>query len=390
MRIEIISCLFVAMLFVACGSKSGGAGGDKSGGAGDSVKAAACGRGDCFTDSRDGQIYRTVKMGTAVWMAENLNYKADSSLCHEDYAPNCQTYGRLYRWEAAIKACPQGWRLPDTEEWIDLIEAAGGYTLAGQKLKAEEGWDYNKWGGSGNGYDVFGFSALPGSDRECFRGDASRFGAIGRSGYWWSAVGDGDDKAFYLSLGHHDDSAYMSYNETCYYLSVRCVSDNAEKSEDGEDAALSKNTFTDPRDGKAYKTVNIGKQTWMAENLSYNADSSLCYGNNESNCKKYGRLYKWETAVRVCPTGWHLSSREEWNSLVQRAGGSEVAGKKLKSKRGWVTGWDYDREGERKGTDDYGTSAHYESKEIALFLSTMSEGGEITKKVATLGISFDC
>ena len=128
-------------------------------------------------------------------------------------------------------------------------------------------------------------------------------------------------------------------------------------------------TFTDSRDGKTYRTVRIGKLTWMAENLNFVTDSSACYDNADSNCTKYGRLYNWDDAMTACPAGWRMPSEEDWDSLTVADGGQRVedgydgydwefAAKKLKS----TTGWDDWEDDDGKlvsgnGTDEFGFSA---------------------------------
>jgi len=102
--------------------------------------------------------------------------------------------------------------------------------------------------------------------------------------------------------------------------------------------AQQKGSFTDARDGKTYKMVTIGEQTWMAQNLDYagkNDDIGVCYNKKPANCQEYGALYTWNEAIKVCPDGWHLPSDAEWQTLVNFAGGEEIAGKKLKAKNGW-------------------------------------------------------
>jgi uncharacterized protein (TIGR02145 family) len=117
--------------------------------------------------------------------------------------------------------------------------------------------------------------------------------------------------------------------------------------------ATGKGTFTDKRDGKTYKTVKIGKQTWMAENLNYQTSSgSWCYGNDDSKCSQYGRLYDWKTAMEVCPAGWRLPSRLGWWVLTSSTGAvgtSGTDGTELKSTSGW------DNKG--NGKDVFGFSA---------------------------------
>jgi len=131
--------------------------------------------------------------------------------------------------------------------------------------------------------------------------------------------------------------AYMIYNATNNPSAL------AEK--------VIKGSFVDSRDGKKYKTVKVGDETWMAENLNYDAKGSKCYGNEESNCQKYGRLYDWKTAKSACPGGWRLPTIQKWQTLVDFVGGDKVAGSRLKASSGWKD-W-----GEGNGIDAIGFSA---------------------------------
>ncbi|MDD5570513.1 MAG: FISUMP domain-containing protein [Bacteroidales bacterium] len=88
-------------------------------------------------------------------------------------------------------------------------------------------------------------------------------------------------------------------------------------------------SYTDPRDGKVYKTVKIGDQWIMAENLAYKPDRGnyRAYDNDSDNVSKYGYLYDWETAKKVAPEGWHLPSNKEWKTLRKALGGKRAVWK---------------------------------------------------------------
>ncbi len=210
---------------------------------------------DSITDSRDGQIYKTVKIGDQVWMAENLNYYDttlnDRSWCYG--APNsfttenCAVTGRLYTWAAAIDSvklatdkenpqdcgygklcalpdtvygiCPPGWHLPTNTEWNTLFTVVGGKLTAGKVLKSQTGWlDYQ---GTGDYYgtDALGFSALPAGYR--FSNGYSY--NVGGLAFFWSASDSLSDKVYYIYLYFLSWSVYLDSNDKDYALSVRCL-----------------------------------------------------------------------------------------------------------------------------------------------------------------------
>ena len=170
-----------------------------------------------ITDTRDGQTYKTVTIGTQTWMAENLNYKTDNSYCYDDKASNCSKYGRLYTWAAAITACPTGWHLPTKAEFETLFTAVGGQSTAGKMLKSTSGWKK-----SGNGTDDYSFSALPAGDRD-INGNYHREGA---NAYFWSSTENSSYNAYGMYLNYGNDYARLDgdYNKK-FGFSVRCVKD---------------------------------------------------------------------------------------------------------------------------------------------------------------------
>jgi len=178
-----------------------------------------------FIDSRDGNVYKKVTIGANTWMAENLNYNANGSKCHNNIEANCAIYGRLYDWSTALLACPSGWRLPSDTDWNTLITTVGSST-AGMKLKAINGW--YKCGTSSSGSsnvceDTYGFSALPGG----YGIPSNLFYDIEVVGDWWSSSEDGEDSSRAIGRGMKNDyDGIVNVKSTKSILySVRCLQD---------------------------------------------------------------------------------------------------------------------------------------------------------------------
>jgi len=193
-----------------------------------------------FTDSRDGQTYDVVKIGNLSWMVENLNYETETSACPDGDSRNCKRLGRLYTWAEAKTVCPEGWRLPTSADFAELISAASGDAAqfhngnsdavsnkVGAALKSRDGW-FKK----GNGSDEFGFNALPAGYRGAIsKADdgmvsGGKFDGIGGYAYFWSATEDAENpesNAYYLFLSFSSDAASLNSFAKEDYRSVRCV-----------------------------------------------------------------------------------------------------------------------------------------------------------------------
>lgn len=190
-----------------------------------------------YLDKRDGKIYRTVKIGNQVWMAENLAYDIGAGCSvYDDEDSNLKIYGRLYTYEAALEACPDGWRIPTDEEWKELelyigMDSAeinnegirGGEEKLADKLKSDTLWLENK-----NGTDDYGFSALPGG---FYNRTSLQYEGIGVFVNFWGCVKDNQDFISGRNISYDTDGITrfapyeISESNRMWVASVRCVKD---------------------------------------------------------------------------------------------------------------------------------------------------------------------
>jgi len=189
-------------------------------------------------DSRDGQVYRTVTIGTQTWMAQNLNYRNTTGssdtvgVCYNNSADNCAKYGRLYTWAEAMGVssaygtsmlnptlpaqglCPNGWHVPTDAEWTSMqsVVDATDATI-GTKLKSTSGWITN------SGTDAYGYRVLPGGDRST---DGLFYNA-GSNANFWTATEIDASKVWDRYFSSDNAGVGRFNNVKACWRSVRCL-----------------------------------------------------------------------------------------------------------------------------------------------------------------------
>ena len=171
------------------------------------VKSEPKPEANMLVDARDGQEYKIFESGGGLWwMVQNLNFASPGSWCYDLDDAKCAEWGRLYSWEEAMSACPEGWHLPNDQEWMSLINYYGGTNYAGKQLK--EGGS-SKFNAQLSGY----------------RDKAGYFGKIDESAYYWSSTEQNKDYASFKGIYKSVDNLGTYTYPKPDGFSVRCVKD---------------------------------------------------------------------------------------------------------------------------------------------------------------------
>jgi len=189
-----------------------------------------------FTDARDGETYRTVKIGQQVWMAENLRFKAENSFAPGNEEQNVAKFGRLYTWTSALNIppefseqspakdldmyhkikednyqgiAPEGWHIPSLKEWEQLLSNLPPKST-GDELRSACFWGVP-------GEDSFGFFAVPAG----YRFDNGSFYRFSRRARFWCKDEYGKSNAYRLSITNKTFDIEGVYRSDA--MSVRCI-----------------------------------------------------------------------------------------------------------------------------------------------------------------------
>ena len=213
-------------------------------------------------DNRDGERYSTVKIGGRVWMAENLKFRLPESYCYDNSTQNCENYGRLYTWNAAKKACPDGWSLP-----------------MGDDLNYQD-------------FNLNGFRVVDGG----YYVDGERYIDLGNRAFFWLGDEKGGDRADAMSFRGQNLETFAFQGRKANGYSVRCIQNWEAACKDRLGGVMDKT-------GKTYRTLKIGDQVWMAEDL-------ILDRLDEMEARSLGR---------ACPSGWHVPEQAEYEQLFSKA-----------------------------------------------------------------------
>ncbi len=208
-----------------------------------------------FTDPRDNRDYAWIRIGTQIWMAENLAWlpavdppSASSGTLPLYYVSGYEghdaeeaaatrawrEYGVFYNWTAALAgadasddetstirgACPEGWHIPSDREWDLVVNFLGGEYTAGKLMKSRYGWEtYEKIPGRGD--NSSGFNGIPAGGRNT----AGGFYDYGFNALFWSTTGYNEFSAWYRYLGYFHNGVNRYFSNKSAGFSVRCVKD---------------------------------------------------------------------------------------------------------------------------------------------------------------------
>ncbi len=275
-----------------------------------------------YVDPKDDQVYKTIKIGDQVWFAENYRYDYDGSVAFD-----AQKYGRLYSRLMAKRMTPSGWHLP-TEQEFEILKAyckTKNEKMSWKALTAKSEWKYFE------GIDSFGYAALPAGFYD------GSYKDVGTATYFWcyskGTVYDYHARSWKIEIkdsfvfSHSHEFTRDAKHFNCG-LSVRYVKNDCNffktleeaKQHAEEEKAIEvarHGTVVDPRDGHVYKTIRIGDQTWMAENLDYFKKGLLSsFGKRNGKHPEYGCYYSGKELAKVSFDGWHVPSMEEFKSLA--------------------------------------------------------------------------
>ena len=181
---------------------------------------------ESFTDPRDQQTYGSVEVGGLRWMTENLRYAARNSVCYDNKPENCQTLGRLYPWEVALQACPDGWHLATEYEWqkLELTLAVPFEELEGNEERGEPAGEKIKMTGShALRFPYAGYSNPEGE-----------FQAKDETAAIWTANEADFNHAWHRDLDVDRRGIYRSRVYKPWFLSVRCVMNHLEPKQNDE------------------------------------------------------------------------------------------------------------------------------------------------------------